>query len=91
MPPDPRAAQVLKTLRDKVRIEAEVLADGGIPDILITTEIVGNEMLMLGGRSSGASAAASEPRERPDMAEPVGGRAEPTARGGNDFDDDIPF
>jgi hypothetical protein len=27
MPPDPRAAQVLKTLRDKVRIEAEVLAE----------------------------------------------------------------
>ena len=56
-----------------------------------TTEIIANEMLMLGGRSSGASAAASEPRERPDMAEPDGGRAEPTARGGNDFDDDIPF
>jgi single-strand DNA-binding protein len=56
-----------------------------------TTEIVANEMLMLGGRSSGASAAAPEARERPDMAEPVGGRAEPAARGGNDFDDDIPF
>jgi single-strand DNA-binding protein len=56
-----------------------------------TTEIVANEMLMLGGRSSGASAAAPEARDRSDMAEPVGGRAEPAARGGNDFDDDIPF
>ena len=55
-----------------------------------TTEIVGNEMLMLGGRSSGASAAAPEARERPDVAE-AAGRAEPAARGGNDFDDDIPF
>ena len=56
-----------------------------------TTEIVANEMLMLGGRSSGASAAAPEARDRADVAEPVGGRAEPAARGGNDFDDDIPF
>jgi single-strand DNA-binding protein len=56
-----------------------------------TTEIVANEMLMLGGRSSGASAAVPEARDRPEMAEPVGGRAEPAARDGNDFDDDIPF
>jgi single-strand DNA-binding protein len=55
-----------------------------------TTEIVGNEMLMLGGRSSGAGAAAPEARDRPEMAEPAG-RAEPAARGGSDFDDDIPF
>ena len=55
-----------------------------------TTEIVANEMLMLGGRSSGAGAAAPEARDRPEMAEPAG-RAEPAARGGNDFDDDIPF
>jgi single-strand DNA-binding protein len=55
-----------------------------------TTEIVANEMLMLGGRSSGASAAAPEARDRPEMAESVA-RAEPAARGGNDFDDDIPF
>jgi single-strand DNA-binding protein len=55
-----------------------------------TTEIVANEMLMLGGRSSGASAAVPEARDRPDMAESVG-RAEPAARAGNDFDDDIPF
>jgi hypothetical protein len=45
---------------------------------------------MFGGRSSGASAAAPEARERPDVAE-AAGRAEPAARGGNDFDDDIPF
>jgi single-strand DNA-binding protein len=55
-----------------------------------TTEIVANEMLMLGGRSSGAGAAAPEPRERADVAESAG-RAEPAARAGNDFDDDIPF
>ena len=55
-----------------------------------TTEIVANEMLMLGGRSSGASAAAPDTRDRPDVAEPAE-RAEPAARGGNDFDDDIPF
>jgi single-strand DNA-binding protein len=55
-----------------------------------TTEIVANEMLMLGGRSSGASAAAPDSRDRPEVAESAG-RAEPAARGGNDFDDDIPF
>jgi single-strand DNA-binding protein len=55
-----------------------------------TTEIVANEMLMLGGRSSGAGAAAPEARDRSDMVEPAA-RAEPAARGGNDFDDDIPF
>ena len=48
-----------------------------------TTEIVANEMLMLGGRSSGASAAAPD-APRADVAEPA-------ARAGNDFDDDIPF
>ena len=55
-----------------------------------TTEIVANEMLMLGGRSVGAGAAAPEPRERADVAESAE-RAEPAARAGNDFDDDIPF
>jgi single-strand DNA-binding protein len=44
-----------------------------------------------GTERSGASAAAPEARDRPDVAEPVGGRAEPAARGSNDFDDDIPF
>ena len=53
-----------------------------------TTEIVANEMLMLGGRSSGASAAAPEARDRP--VEPAA-PAESAARGGSDFDDDIPF
>src|ERR1700689_3724490 len=45
-----------------------------------TTEIVANEMLMLGGRSAGAGAGAAVPeaRDRPDMAETVA-RAEPAA------------
>jgi single-strand DNA-binding protein len=55
-----------------------------------TTEIVGNEMLMLGGRSAAAGAAVPELRDRPEMAE-APERAEPASRGGNDFDDDIPF
>ncbi|HEY5101986.1 MAG TPA: single-stranded DNA-binding protein [Steroidobacteraceae bacterium] len=60
-----------------------------------STEIIGNEMLMLGGRggapgagpSAGASqgAAALEGRER--APEPV----DAAGRGGGDFDDDIPF
>ncbi len=59
-----------------------------------TTEIVGNEMLMLGGKSASAGAsiggAVPEMRDRPDMAE-TAERGEPASRGGNDFDDDIPF
>jgi single-strand DNA-binding protein len=55
-----------------------------------TTEIVGNEMLMLGGRSAGAGGAIPEMRDRPDVPE-ASERAEPVSRGGNDFDDDIPF
>jgi single-strand DNA-binding protein len=55
-----------------------------------TTEIVGNEMLMLGGRSSGAGTAAPESRERTDVAE-TAERVEPAARAATDFDDDIPF
>jgi single-strand DNA-binding protein len=56
-----------------------------------STEIIGNEMLMLGGRggSAGAGAAAgvaaAESREHPPETADAGGR------GGNDFDDDIPF
>jgi single-strand DNA-binding protein len=57
-----------------------------------TTEIVGREMLMLGGRSAGAGGAIPETRERPDMAAETADRGEPASRGGgNDFDDDIPF
>ncbi len=61
-----------------------------------STEIVGDEMLMLGGKSASAGASASiggavpEMRDRPDMAE-TAERGEPASRGGNDFDDDIPF
>ncbi len=64
-----------------------------------STEIVGNEMQMLGGRGGGAGAAPGAgggasgglPREpMPDYAGPGGGGA---AAGGEreDFDDDIPF
>jgi single-strand DNA-binding protein len=60
-----------------------------------STEIIGDEMLMLGGRGGAPGAGASsgvtgaEGRERaPEAAE----RAEAGGRGGgNDFDDDIPF
>jgi single-strand DNA-binding protein len=57
-----------------------------------STEIVANEMLMLGGRSSGAGVAAPEGRSRPEIVESAE-QTEPTARagGGGDFDDDIPF
>jgi single-strand DNA-binding protein len=57
-----------------------------------STEIVALEMLMLGGRSSGAGVAAPEGRGRPEVVE-SGEPSEPAARGGGggDFDDDIPF
>jgi single-strand DNA-binding protein len=65
-----------------------------------STEIVGNEMQMLGGRGGagagapggGAAAAGGMPREpMPDYAGPAGGGG--AAGGGEreDFDDDIPF
>jgi single-strand DNA-binding protein len=64
-----------------------------------STEIIGNEMLMLGGRggaggaggggAGGAGSGASEARERPEPAE-AAERADTGGRGG-DFDDDIPF
>jgi single-strand DNA-binding protein len=56
-----------------------------------STEIIGNEMLMLGGRGGGAAAGAAagvataEAREHPPETADAG------SRGGNDFDDDIPF
>jgi single-strand DNA-binding protein len=65
-----------------------------------STEIIGNEMLMLGGRGGGAGAGAgagaavavAEGRERPLEAADAGERSEAGGRGGgNDFDDDIPF
>jgi single-strand DNA-binding protein len=64
-----------------------------------STEIIGNEMLMLGGRGGaggagggaapGAGSGASEARERPEPAE-AAERGDTGGRGG-DFDDDIPF
>ncbi|HXS22077.1 MAG TPA: single-stranded DNA-binding protein [Steroidobacteraceae bacterium] len=66
-----------------------------------STEIVGNEMQMLGGRGGGGGAGASAaggaasggmPREPvPDYAGPSGGGGGAGAGGGEDFDDDIPF
>jgi single-strand DNA-binding protein len=56
-----------------------------------STEIIGNEMLMLGGRSAGTSAAGgAEPRERAEAVPEAAERSESGAKGG-DFDDDIPF
>jgi single-strand DNA-binding protein len=57
-----------------------------------TTEIVANEMQMLGGRGGGGGAApaaggsADAPRERGDFGEPVS-----TSTEREEFDDDIPF
>ncbi|HEY7887000.1 MAG TPA: single-stranded DNA-binding protein [Steroidobacteraceae bacterium] len=65
-----------------------------------STEIVGNEMQMLGGRGGGAgaaqagAAAGGAPREPlPEYSGPGGGGAGGggAAGGGEDFDDDIPF
>src|SRR5271168_2502454 len=53
-----------------------------------TTEIVANDMQMIGGRGGGGDKASApgggESRERPPAAEPAGAATE-------DFDDDIPF
>jgi single-strand DNA-binding protein len=49
-----------------------------------TTEVVANEMQMLGGRGGGSGAYAGEPA--PAAAEPAA-----AASGAGDFDDDIPF
>jgi single-strand DNA-binding protein len=58
-----------------------------------TTEIVANEMLMLGGRGGGGgggpamgSPTSQEPRDRQEYGEPVSSSTER-----DDFDDDIPF
>jgi single-strand DNA-binding protein len=67
-----------------------------------STEIVGNEMQMLGGRggggagapAAGGGAAGGMPREPvPDYAGPAGGGGSGGSGGGEreDFDDDIPF
>jgi single-strand DNA-binding protein len=55
-----------------------------------STEIVANEMQMLGGRGGGQSQGGGyEPREAP-AAEAAQGGGRPTS-GGDEFDDDIPF
>jgi len=54
-----------------------------------TTEIVANEMQMLGGRGGGGSAGFSSD-SAPAQAAPVQSAPAPAAAGG-DFDDDIPF
>src|SRR5215475_11960053 len=56
-----------------------------------STEIVGNELQMLGGRGGGGGApaaggSADAPRERSDFGEPVS-----TSTEREEFDDDIPF
>jgi single-strand DNA-binding protein len=55
-----------------------------------TTEIVCNEMQMLGGRGGGAAAAAAPVDRVADRAAEKGTRAE-TAGAAESFDDDIPF
>jgi single-strand DNA-binding protein len=56
-----------------------------------TTEIVANEMQMLGGRpGSGAPAKSMGMDDGPPRQEPSGGPG-PGGSGGGDFDDDIPF
>ncbi len=61
-----------------------------------TTEIIGNDMQMLGGRGgagggagSGGSAGGSASRENAEYAQPAAGGGSSGA--GADFDDDIPF
>ena len=63
-----------------------------------TTEVIADEMQMLGGRGGaggGGGAGAYEPRERKGSAEPAGAGAGSGASGAGasaeDFDDDIPF
>jgi single-strand DNA-binding protein len=58
-----------------------------------TTEIIANDMQMLGGRSGGGGSGSPEPREREprersSAPEPAGAAA---GAGPGDFDDDVPF
>jgi single-strand DNA-binding protein len=58
-----------------------------------TTEIVANDMQMIGGRGGsggGGGASGGEPRERSQPAE-SGAATAGAGAGGEDFDDDIPF
>jgi single-strand DNA-binding protein len=64
-----------------------------------STEIVANDMQMLGGRggggggggSGGASGGGAPPRESTDYGQSPGGGSSGAAGEGTDFDDDIPF
>jgi len=61
-----------------------------------TTEVIADEMQMLGGRGGaggGGGAGAYEPRERKGSAEPAGAGSGAAGAGASaeDFDDDIPF
>jgi single-strand DNA-binding protein len=56
-----------------------------------TTEIIANDMQMLGGRDGGsASFEPREPRQQPSQEPPTAG-AQQSSSMDNDFDDDIPF
>ena len=57
-----------------------------------TTEIVANDMQMLGGRGGGGGGGGSAPRESADDGQSTGGGGGGSGSGeGTDFDDDIPF
>ena len=59
-----------------------------------STEIVANDMQMLGGRGGGGGAGSSggaPPRESTDYGQSGGGGSSSGAGEGSDFDDDIPF
>jgi single-strand DNA-binding protein len=59
-----------------------------------STEIIGNELQMLGGRGGGgpgASAGAPASSAQPSYAEESGGGGGGSAARGEEFDDDIPF
>ena len=56
-----------------------------------TTEIVANEMQMLGGRGGGGAAPYNAPRGQAESAGGRGAQQQPSPPPDDDFDDDIPF
>jgi single-strand DNA-binding protein len=56
-----------------------------------TTEIVANEMQMLGSREGRGAPAADFNQDEPAAAPAGGAKVASTAKAGSDFDDDIPF
>lgn len=57
-----------------------------------TTEIIANDMQMLGGRPGGGMGSGSyEDEAPPRQQQSSGGNSQPPDRGFEDFDDDIPF